>query len=240
MEYGRLSARLELLHPESGLGQVRVGSRDIRGRLLRVLLPASKSCGRDSQVLEERFVRGNQVVATYGPTKTQGCRYQLAWHGIPCDVQHHWLGGVELVVSVQTEKWDSRPEIRVETRLTVDQWLTFDGAPLLDTLPTTGEAFFEHGDHRRQDVYLFRVAQGGPTCLVMIYPSDFCGAEMTADECGVAAVAFRLFARGLEKLEKGVILRSRLRCGFVDRHCDLSAARHAYRRFAESRPPLSA
>ncbi len=233
-----MTARLELRQPQAGLGQVRIGDCKIDGNLLQVLLPPSiRDSGDSPQTLEDRFTRGDDLVATYRTGRTQACRYELAWRVLAGNADHHWLGGVELVVSVQTEQWDSQPEIRVETHLAVEECLTIDGAPMLAPVPTAGVSSWKHANERQQHVCLFRAAYGRPTCVVMIYPSDFYGAETTADEFGVTAVAFRLFAR---ELEKGVILRSRLRCGFVDRHSDLSAARDAYRRFAESRPPLSA
>ena len=51
-----------------------------------------------------------------------------------------------------------------------------------------------------------------------------------------SGLSHRLFA---ERLEKGVILRSRIRGLFVPRDHDTELAQSEYRRFAASEPPLT-
>jgi hypothetical protein len=75
------------------------------------------------------------------------------------------------------------------------------------------------------------------TYVEMVHPLDFVSSEFTATASNEVEHSTRLF-RG--PLEKGVILRSRLRGVIVPRSGDVSAAIACYREFAASEPPLTA
>jgi hypothetical protein len=88
----------------------------------------------------------------------------------------------------------------------------------------------------------------GPGCLVfrlsglslsyieMVHPADFRHDElMPGPARGALRLEHRLFP---QTLEKGVILRARVRGAFVPRADDLRIAAESYRAFASAEPPL--
>ena len=86
--------------------------------------------------------------------------------------------------------------------------------------------------------FLFRRA-GTFSYAELVHPADFRQSTLAARESSSADVrlAHRLFHR---RLEKGVILRSRLRGVFLPREHDMELAAAEYRRFAASEPPPTA
>ena len=122
-----------------------------------------------------------------------------------------------------------------------------DGSASANTRPqsasasNTGSAHtvvpdFQHSDSR--DCCLVRPAGLSAAYLEMVHPSDFRQTtfEWASQSPPVVRLTHRLFA---ERLEKGVILRSRIRGLFIPRsHAD-ELARQEYRRFAASKLPLT-
>lgn len=78
-----------------------------------------------------------------------------------------------------------------------------------------------------------------PSYVEIVHPADFrqTTIDWMSESPPVVRLAHRLFA---ERLEKGVILRSRIRGLFVPRGHDEELARREYRRFAQSALPLTA
>jgi hypothetical protein len=205
------------------------------------------------------FVRGNDFVATYAETADRPYRAQIYWRLIDGDrsVSERSAGGhradpiaaLELIVSVQTSRLDSEPALAVCTTLgAVEAWRLLDaaddcGAANGDTSHAAipGRATVVPGFHASDSpgCCLIRPIGSGPSYLEMVHPADFRQTtfEWTADSSPIVRLAHRLFA---ERLEKGVILRSRIRGLFVPRARDTERARTEYRRFAASEPPLTA
>jgi len=73
----------------------------------------------------------------------------------------------------------------------------------------------------------------------MVHPADFSGSELTEDDSagGHVAIRHRLF---VQRLEKGVLLRARVRGLLLAREADVELAAATYRSFAGLGPPLGA
>ncbi len=84
---------------------------------------------------------------------------------------------------------------------------------------------------------LFRWPQSEASYLEMIHPSDFGCDELAACGDGRLQLKHRLFSGSLEK---GVILRARIRGGYLGSADDERVAAAAYREFLASPPPLTA
>jgi hypothetical protein len=177
------------------------------------------------------------------------------------------IAALELIVSVQTSRLDSDTALAVCTRLgPIESWRLFDAADdAADyaAVPDNGPARSGNlgtdvrGDGLRGDgpqggatvapeshvsnslgCCLLRPIGTGPSYIEMVHPADFRQTtfQWTTDSAPEVRLAHRLF---VERLEKGVILRSRIRGLFVPRSHDAELARSEYRRFAASEPPLT-
>jgi hypothetical protein len=199
------------------------------------------------------FVRGNDFVATYAETAERPFRAQVYWRFVENDRsggsdRAQPFATLELIVSVQTSRLDIDMALAVSTTLgSVEAWRLFDagesrltsdrdsshGAPaeIATVVPDMKDA-----DH--PGCTLLRPIGQGPSYIEMVHPADFRQTtfEWTTDSSPAVRLAHRLFA---ERLEKGVILRSRIRGLFVPRSHDTELAQSEYRRFAASELPLT-
>jgi hypothetical protein len=83
---------------------------------------------------------------------------------------------------------------------------------------------------------VFRLPEGKSSYIEMVHPLDFVETNLEPHADGFIRCTTRVF-RG--RLEKGVILRSRLRAMIVPRKDDIETAATCYRDFACSEPPLT-
>jgi hypothetical protein len=149
------------------------------------------------------------------------------------------IADVELILSIQTSLLDSDPMSMVETELNAAQasrlvdppssrleHLSSSVTPLvLD--PTTGNGCF-----------LFRLADAPLVYAEMIHPADFHRSTIKpgAGNESSLCLSHQLFP---QRLEKGVILRSRIRSFFTLAETELTTIARAYQDFAASAPPLT-
>ena len=204
------------------------------------------------------FARGNDFVATYAETADRPFRAQIYWRLIDneTDGGHRAepIAALELIISVQTSRLDSDTSLAVCTTFAgVESWRMLDATDdrlTADNDPSPNDVSrhnISDGDPVVPEFHgsdspgccLLRPVGSGPSYLEMVHPADFRQTtfEWTTDSPPVVRLAHRLFA---ERLEKGVILRSRIRGLFVPRSHDTETARTEYRRFAASEPPLTA
>lgn len=204
------------------------------------------------------FARGNDFVATYAETADRPFRAQIYWRLVDDETggghRTEPFAALELIVSVQTSRLDSDTSLAVCTTLTgVESWRMLDAAddrlapdcdPSANDLsqrksPGGDPVVPEFHASDSPGCCLFRPIGSGPSYIEMVHPADFRQTtfEWMADSSPVVRLSHRLFA---ERLEKGVILRSRIRGLFIARSHDTETARTEYRRFAASEPPLTA
>ncbi len=249
---GPLSARLDLAHPECGLADCRIilpatadepfvvppsGGPATESRLkaeLRTclsssggqcsghLLPAGPLLGVRFPIatagqpgsLEEALARGPDLSASYRDSAAWPVRVDCRWRAIAPGPGDRWLAAVELLVSVHTDRLDSRPGLAVESDL---------ASPEAHILPEGGVLFRPPGD---------RISY-----FELDHPQDACGHEWTSapGDSSRLTARYHLLA---QPLEKGVILRARVRGFFCPRAGDLDIAAAAGKAFIESEPPL--
>jgi hypothetical protein len=86
--------------------------------------------------------------------------------------------------------------------------------------------------------FLFESRQEGMTYLEMVHPSDFTATELSAEHpAGYCRMSHRLFGGSLEK---GVILRSRVRGILLPASSDFEEAHREYLAFVGADLPLTA
>ncbi len=189
------------------------------------------SAPRQSPPLVEAYVRGNDLIATYEQHADRPLRAQIYWRALhppqlaADGAKVNLLGGLELVVSVQTSLLDVDPSVNVVSCATSLAHVPWNAAQ---------QAFVE-GSPAGHSVLVQLGAQ--LWYLEMIHPRDASRpvASQTNDQ---VRIQHHLFA---QRLEKGVILRSRIR-GLLMRGEQspvFAAATSLYDQFAASEPPLT-
>ena len=227
---GPIAFDVELQCPERGL-RIAPDSQVLRSPfLLGIRLPALS--WQAAKPLSDAYTRGDDLVATYSETNAHPLRVQIYWRALkhsPSAV------GFELMLSVQTHLLDSDPRLEIVTA-------TSNGSSILpfnsgeDSFNASGQQAGSEPAAVASGCYLARMNGSEWSYLEMIHPGDHHRTTLSVDG-GQCAVHRKLFER---RLEKGVILRSRLQGLFIARTDDLQTAVECYRSFAASGPTLTA
>jgi hypothetical protein len=240
---GQLAARLDLARPERGLTDWTLDGRPLAGGVFEVDLGDPSRARADAPIaVDDAYVRGDDLVAVYGPSPTSPYRMQIYWRGAAATSRAAALGAVDLVASVQTPLLDSRPELRVACTLPGGDspqgslWrLSSRAGESLAAIDvsTSGASSDASGD---LPCFLWRPAGADWSLAAMVHPADWQGASATLVDSGAVRLEFALFARFLEK---GVILRSRLRSVFLAREGDAASAAAWFGDLTTSKLPLT-
>lgn len=176
----------------------------------------------------ESYVRGADLVATYNETPSRPLRVQAYWHIAPLAQLPRYDDArlIELQVSINTSLLDLRPTLDVVTQTTAPvQRLTF------------GEA----------SAFLIRFADAPYTYIEIPHPRDCARTAYapgnnpaangrTPAAAGTTLIHHTLFGR---RLEKGVIMRGRVRGALVPRNSDVAAAEALADDLLQAAPPLT-
>ena len=232
-----LGATLDLARPDDGLRQFSIGDLLLENMHAMALQLPSSAAADARQPLSEGYVRGDDLTAVYHESPGWPVQVDALWRAIRPSAGQTLLAAVDLIVSVRTGLLSSRPGMAVCT-----------AAP--------GEEAFRLADlsgpqYDRPDLTpggaVAIEPAAGPGCLVfritstvsyveMIHPADFHRDQLrAAPRGGSLEWRHRLFP---ETLEKGVILRARVRGVFLPRQDDLASAAAHYAAFAAAEPPL--
>jgi hypothetical protein len=191
------------------------------------------------------YSRGNDLVAIYGDAREHPFRAQIYWRLLPSsrfdsvDGKKQSIAALELILSIQTSLLNSDPALTVETTLAaneVSQLADVDGFGFVDLpIPSAPElADAQPG----AGCFVLGPASGSLTYIEMVHPADFRHSTLERiNQNGPVRISHRLF---VERLEKGVILRSRIRAIFATADANPATIARAYHEFAASDPPLTA
>lgn len=233
-----MTATIDLSRPDQGLQGLCLGAADgwpIEARLLGIELPGHAAA--DEDLLLDCYTRGRELVAAYRPSAIWPVQADIIWHvGGPSQAAST-LATIDVVISVRTELLDSRPEMAVVSMLPameVCRLLDGDRAQFA-SLPMSSMATESIEPHSGPSCLLFRSADSQFSYVEMSHPEDLRRDELVAAEGGMVQTRHRLFS---EALEKGVILRARVRGAFVPRQGDQRIAATCFAAFAAEEPPL--
>ena len=233
LHLGALAGEVDFRHPFVGL---RATFGSARLRLFRVELPPpSQPTPEESP---ECYVRGCDLVCTYLQDDNRKIRGQVYWRAFEWGPNR--APGVDLIVSVQTSLLDSDPTLKVRSSLRASEILGLkqvEPAMTEDVLAPGGKLHFASIHGKTPACWLFRLPTDTATYVEMVHPTDFVSSQFQEIGPGEVERSTQLF-RG--PLEKGVILRSRLRGVLLPRAGDVAAAVVCYQEFAASEPPLTA
>lgn len=233
------SAALELSRPFGGLHAIEIKGSPVTGAaILGVELNQSTA----PLAPTDAYVRRCDLVATYADAAESAMRTEVYWRAA-AEQPRHVLGDLELLVSVQTNLLDSRPQVA-----TCSQLLATEALVLIHSSPAEFAPVAEFAGNRPSALLasgprclLFRLPGGTVSYAEMVHPSDPGRSEIQWASGGsatapVGELRHHMFA---SDLEKGVILRARVRGLFLAREGDeKSAARH-YEAFVAAAPPLT-
>ncbi|MBX3415094.1 MAG: hypothetical protein KF708_20590 [Pirellulales bacterium] len=204
LEWGTMRVQVDFRSPQHGV-QV-VASDPSRG----VLHLLGVELGEENPPLADVFVRGGDLVATYEQTEQRPARVQIYWRQIgPLDEERLTF---DLIVSVQTSLLDSWPSLMTHSSVPSRQVrrLASLAEPRFDRLASeTPVALLREGEADTACLE-FALPASPATYVEMIHPSDFWRGSVTPSDGGPLGVqcGWELFP---QHLEKGVILRARLR-----------------------------
>ena len=236
-----LEAAVNIAVPSDGLGQLRVNGGALSGSVFGLALPPDGQNVADNET--EAYLRGDDLVATHSATQQWPFRAQVCWRAVHATLGLQTFGGVDLIASVQTQLLDSQPELSVTTCLPASQLLVLGGADddLFDVVTPNGQQPITLAPTDGAGCLLYRFAadSGAPTFSYaeMIHQGDAGPTTLQQEPTGSLSLVRRIFS---DRLEKGVILRTRLRGIFLEASGDAIAALAWYRAWLESELPLTA
>ncbi|HET6881153.1 MAG TPA: hypothetical protein VFI31_13415, partial [Pirellulales bacterium] len=207
---GPLCASLDALSPEQGLSDACYANVSLVGaQFLGVGLRIN-----GPEVVSDFYQRGGDLIVRYGQTQERPFGVLIYWRAALVDLCGLVCPRVDLVVSVETNLLDSRPMVTAQTRLG----------------PAGNEAIFSAPGY-----LLARLATAAVTYAEMCHPDDAIApiTDSTGDKVSCRTPLFG------QPLEKGVILRSRLRGLFLPTRDSQPQAQAALADFAAEPPPLT-
>ena len=206
---GDLSATLELSRPEAGCQDVQFRGEKLDLSQWLAVSPASQS----RVIVEDVFTRGGDLVATYAETPEWPIRWQVYWRVLLGEALGPALAGLELIVSAQTSLLDCSPALVAQTRLSGPSSLI----------------------SRDEGGIISRLSAAELSYLELIHPADHRGTDIqsTGEQVTLRHPLF------LKSLEKGVILRARLRGLLVRASAAETAGDVCARLFRDSPTPLT-
>jgi hypothetical protein len=234
------STTVQLPRPDLGLTQIRVrfaGDSWQAGETTSVMRVRRGVGTPQAATIAECHVRGADLIATYEATQANAIRSQIYWRLL--DTGSEMAVGVEVLVSVETDLLDSDPSTVVSSTLPAAHVLALPDAASrefeeLDPTERTSAALVGAG----VQAVLVRLRDCPFSYVEMIRPTDCDRSAISLDSTSSDSVRVDhvCFA---ERLEKGVIRRSRVRGYFVHRQQDTDIALQLHGQFADSEPPLT-
>ena len=211
-------------------GMMFAGDHEVDASFSPLAVRLPQHAWRDAKPLVDTYTRGDDLVATYAETELHPLRVQIYWRSLHAAAS---AKGIELLLSVQTGLLDSDPTVEVVTVL--------PGDAALQALPVEGSPNDQQRLLVESGSFVASHATMNGTYVEMIHPGD---AHRTtiAHEGDRMVVRRKIFEH---RLEKGVILRARLRGYFlassrnVENDNESKIAAECLSEFARSEPPLT-
>jgi len=232
-----LSGIVDLRRPDSGWHNLRIaGTETTDIRSLCIGLPAPEDL---KDKLSEVYVRSRDLVATYDESPQRPFRTQIYWRTIPANRHDRLLGGCDLIVSVNTSGLDVTSEGTTHTTLPDCQALHLvdDNRSQFEELSSASNGQFNFRNNEGPGVFLFRPAGVDWSYAELVHPVDFSESQLTRSGANQPQrLTHRLFHRWVEK---GVIVRTRMRMVFMSRSEDEATAVGCFHELRHAKLPLT-
>ena len=244
LETESLSGSLRVNQPHLGLSARRPFSTD--ASLFQVLIGS----GTQKELpVADAYTRLNDLIVTFAEQSPETFTSQIYWRYLDGDNSQGLLGGIDLIVSAQTSLLDARPEVATRSEIgAAEAWRLVD-------VPTAGFELIgnkenkensENSENREVEYcftpqegagcFLFRPKDEAFSYIEMVHPVDFSHSTLTVSEQRRLDLKHVVIDRWMEK---GVIVRARLRGAVVQREDDTQSAGKIYRDFCNAKIPLT-
>jgi hypothetical protein len=233
---GAVTALVDPPWPNRGLSHVRVNDQVFDAMTARLLVITPQD---DPPIwharLVDRYVRGNDLVATYTGNDSWPYAPQIYWSAEPEAADGAALGSLSVVVSIQTNLLDTHPRVFVRSGIPADELLMVrvSGRDTIVDTPADGVQLLDAGSSAHGLVW--RLPGGEMSYAEMMPTSDIRQLEIRRGGPGCMA-RWELFS---EFLEKGVIRRARVQSVFLPREDDVHLAAKCCRMLASRPLPLT-
>lgn len=217
----QLNARVDLQKPLQGLHKLTWDTAAVAGSVLGLAMSDKSS----DVVVNDGFVRGGDLVASYGEADGRPFSLQVHWSVTP---RENGAVVVDTLLSLETSLLENFPTVQVRSELPCDEvWtLPSQGTPV--QLPSGQQ-------HEGCDCLLLRGAGNGWSYAEMVHPE---APGQWQIDCQDKAQGVLQRTVGGAFLEKGVIRRLHLRGVFLPRENDLQLAAESLAELAVEAPPL--
>jgi len=242
---GPLEAEVNVERPQMGLQSLRWQRSPLSVQLLGVRWEVDQTsllAGRDPHwplLLSDVYVRADDLVATYLPEPPLPYRPQIYWRANPHEEPRPALSSLSLLVSIQTDLLDTRPQLNVVTHLVAEQIVhlvvrdsecrtsMLDGFRTHIVKPQVG-----------MNCVLLRMANDQWSYAECVSTADFHEVWVSPpnDQTRVAKVEWQLFN---DFLEKGVIRRAQVHMMLLPRENDVQIVAERCRAIKEKPLPLT-
>ena len=232
-----LSGTIDLSTPGTGLHQLCLA--DHRLAHMQLLGIARDGCTIEAFPLQAPYARDNSLIICYGDREDPSHQLQLQWRCIPPE-PGLFMGGLELILSFETPsqinlpKWTtmtqvSQRDILLAVNDSEQPWISLNENPEVheSTLSALGNG---------TRMILCRFPEQQVSYVEMTHPAEPSLAILPSTEQATTLWGSRTPDR---PLEKGVILRRRVRGMFLPLEKDTVLAGTAYAQFQALAPPLN-
>lgn len=229
LEADGLSGSLQLNQPHLGLHARQPFAPD--ARLFQVLIGSE---AQHERIVADAYTRLNDLIVTFAQQSPETFTSQIYWRYLDSVGAQGLLAGLDLIVSSQTSLLDARPEVTTRSALTAaEAWRLVDA-------PTAGfEPIGDQNGHfQPQDgtgCFLFRPKDQDFSYIEMVHPVDFSRSTLAISDQQME-IGHLVIDRWMEK---GVIVRARLRGALVQRQDDMQSSAKIYDDFCNAKIPLT-
>jgi hypothetical protein len=226
-----LAATVDVLEPWQGLTHVH-WAETILTPQPSVLQIDLREFIAPNRLPREVYQRLGDVVASYDASEARNIQSQIYWRAFR-PFENQAAAGVEIVLSVQTHLLDSRPSLTCTSVLPLGEVLALTDAGRLEPIAIDGpqQLAIPHAE-----LLLVRPHGATYSYAEMVPAADFAGCQLEPRGMDRLRIARQFFP---ERLEKGVIRRSRVAGLFLARAHDVALALDAYRALLAEPLPLT-
>ncbi len=241
LETGALTAVARASQPGAGLTAVRFLDTpldDLRVLQLGIDLPQQHG---EEGVVEEAYVRGDDLIAVYKVDPERHVRRQVHWRYCRAGVETRTSSALRVIVSSQTDLLDADPRFLAVSELPCDEaWRLVDAdAGRFERVSLRAGETICAKPQDGTSLFLFRLPDRPISYAEMVHPADYQSAELTAANDSRRGLKLS-YSLGEERIEKGVIRRVQILGVFLAREDDQHRAAEFFRQLAREKPPLGA
>jgi hypothetical protein len=253
-----VSVKIELTQPDQGL-VLTPPEPERSTRALHILgVMVAEQVPVPSQRIDP-YTRGADLVATYGEVPEHRLRSQVYWRCVTAkefgdSFASSVVAAFDLILSSNTSLLDSDPRLNVRSQVPgivealqfrcsstgANDWHARQILPP-QSIGNSAQPIAVAPEEGAAGCFLTRLGRLPFSYLEMVHPADFCGSTITFTNPSQAGEQDVLVEHQLfhQRLEKGVILRARVRSAIIARQQDEETALAAYQKFAAAEPPLT-